>query len=74
MKHLLAAAKAEIERLRRRNEILEAKVSTMELMGALLHSQPNYQPEGAVVDVAWELGREIENIEEAEKQSTPTEP
>jgi hypothetical protein len=63
MKHILLAAKAEIEMLRRRNEVLEAKVSTMELFATVLHTMPYHpsRPEG--VDVAWELSKAVEQIE-----------
>jgi len=63
MKHLLLAAKSEIERLRRQNEILNAKVSTMELFATVLHTNPSYPPMGASVDIAWELQRAHDQLE-----------
>lgn len=72
MKHLLIDAKAEIERLRRENEILHAKVSTMEMFATVLHTNPSYPPMGACVDVAWELGKKIAVIEEADRMANRT--
>ena len=65
-KHLLLEAKAEIERLRRQNEILHAKVSTMELFATVLHTDPRYPSEAMAVDVAWELQRAADRMESEE--------
>ena len=68
MKHLLLEAKAEIDRLRRRNEILEAKVSTMELFATVLHTNPHYPSEVMSEDVAWKLHRAFTEIEQEENK------
>lgn len=63
MKHTLLAAKHEIEALRRRNEILQAKVEVMDLFACVFHTSPaTYNPPMGV-DVSWELGKEIDRIE-----------
>lgn len=54
---LLDRAAAEIRELRRRNEVLAAKVEVMDLFALVLKTTPNYPREGAGVDVAWELER-----------------
>lgn len=51
----------EIRSLRRENELLRAKVSTIEFVSLLLHTKPNYPEFGASIDKAWELERELEN-------------
>ncbi len=61
-KHLLMSASHEIQSLRRRNEVLQAKVDGFELAGALLHARPNERNEGMAIDVVWELQREIDAI------------
>lgn len=68
-KHLLLEAKAEIERLRRQNEILHAKVSTMELFATVLHTDPRYPSEAMTVDVAWELQRAADRMKSEENET-----
>lgn len=63
MKNLLRDAAREIRDLRRRNEILSAKVETMELFACVLHTQPAHRPEGATVDIAWKLESAAEELE-----------
>lgn len=60
--YLLNSAAIEIKSLRRQNEILQAKVSVMDLFAAALHAQPNYGPQGMSVDVAWQLEQRAEKI------------
>lgn len=69
MKNLLLNAKREIEGLRRDNEILRAKVETMDLFALVLRTEPKYWTQGAGHDVAWELGEEVKKIE-AKESST----
>lgn len=69
MKHLLQDAKQEIESLRRRNEILSAKVEVMDLFATVLHTTPNYGNQAMSVDVAWELGKQIAKLDEEDKLS-----
>jgi len=46
MRHILLSARREIESLRRRNEILEAKVDVMDLLGAILCAPTIWQHAG----------------------------
>jgi hypothetical protein len=67
MKHLLIDAKEEILRLRRENEVLRAKVETMEFFALVLNTKPAYQGVTMGEDVAWQLAKEITRIEEEAK-------
>ena len=60
MKNLLMSAAHEIEALRRRNEILQAKVDVVEAFSAALLGPRT--PMGASVDVAWSLRRKAEEL------------
>lgn len=60
LKHLLMDAKQEIESLRRRNEILQAKAEVVEAFSAALLG-PRAQM-GVSVDVVWSLHKEIEKL------------
>lgn len=51
MKHLLINAKAEILALRRENEILQAKVGTMELFADMLHVRGPKSVSGMAPDI-----------------------
>ena len=55
MKHVLQNAEAEIIGLRRRNEILEAKVEMIDLFELLLHTTPAAKRIGEGEDVASDL-------------------
>ena len=61
MKHLLQDAATEIESLRRRNELLEAQVSVVEVFRVALMGP--FRPMGASVDVVWQLRKKIEELE-----------
>ena len=75
MKALLSQAMHEIVVLRRRNEILEAKVGVMDLFATVLHTTPARSNAGAAEDVAWKLAQEIAKIEkEAAATPVPTKP
>jgi len=63
MKNLLINAKTEIEALRRQNEILRAKVDTMDLFALVLRTAPFSQSQGYGEDVAWLLQRQIDALE-----------
>lgn len=67
MKHILNEALHEIARLRRQNEILSAKVEVMDLFAVVLHTKPSYPNECASVDVAWQIQKEIDLINEEER-------
>jgi hypothetical protein len=60
----------EIRGLRRRNEILEAKVEVMNLFGLTLHTQPAYPTQGMGEDAAWLLQRILDDLET--KRNTPS--
>ena len=65
MKHLLQDAKHEIERLRRENEILGAKVEVVNIFAAaLLGPRPHG---GMAPDVAWALDQKIRELDAAKK-------
>ena len=71
MKQLLLEAKEEILSLHRRNELLSAKVETMELLAGFLHAQVPSRNVGMSEDVAWKLMLEIQKIENTEKEKQP---
>lgn len=64
IKELLTQAKHQIISLRRRNEILEAKVEVMNLFGTVLHTQPAYVQQGAEVDIVWRIDRLFETLKD----------
>lgn len=61
----LRQASHEIQWLRRDNEILRAKVQTMDLLGQFLRAQVRQDSESATVDSVWTIGRLIQRIEDA---------
>jgi len=63
MKDLLLRAKHEIVALRRSNELLSAQMEIVQVFAVALGIRP--QNQGACVDVAWELQREIDKLEAA---------
>lgn len=69
-KHLLLQAAAEIRQLRRVNEILQAKVDTMDLFAMVLVTQPTRQSIGMGEDIAWKLEREHENFTEKKEDAS----
>jgi hypothetical protein len=69
LKQLLIKSKSEIDDLRRRNEVLSAKVEVMDLFACVLNTMPaRGVGMGLSVDVSWELRTAIEAIEEKAKQ------
>lgn len=56
---LLTMTRNEIAQLRRENEILRAKVETMDLLCSLLGAAPLRQGGAMSPDVVWELDRRI---------------
>ncbi len=66
MKELLTHAMHEIRDLRRRNEILSAKVEMIDLFACVLHTSAATRSQGAAPDVAWALERKIEELNNAE--------
>ena len=69
---LLKEAQAEILRLRRRNEILEAKVQVMDAFMCVLHTAPYFPVQGFSLDVASQLGEKIAELERGQAE-TPAE-
>lgn len=67
IKNLLLHAQSEILTLRRHNEILQAKVDTMDLFGLVLRTQPQYQSMGMGEDIAWLIDKEVQEMERREK-------
>lgn len=57
-KFLLRDAVAEIKRLRQENEILKAKVETMELLGRMFYSTPG-DPQPMCPDLLWSIERRL---------------
>lgn len=54
-----------IRELRRQNELLSARVETMELLGRFLNAEVRRQSVGAAPDIAWTLERRIQQIEDS---------
>jgi hypothetical protein len=67
MKDLLNRARHEIISLRRDNEILAAQVGIVNVFAVALGLKPANQ--GASIDVAWELEREIDQLISKEKKN-----
>lgn len=59
---LLRDGAATIQRLRRQNEILAAKVSVMDMFATLLYTQPAGGCMGAEPDVAWAMEKRAQEI------------
>ena len=66
---IMTSAAAEIRELRRQNEILRAKVEVMDFFALVLHTQPASRSQGASIDVAWQLDKQI-----ADMQTGPVQP
>lgn len=62
---LLKNAGTEIRALRHKNEILGAKVETMDTLAAFLFAKPNLRQSGASIDVAWEIERFLADQDES---------
>lgn len=60
--HAMEHAIDEINTLRRQNEVLRAKVETMDLFGAMLFAKPVEERHGMAEDVAWKLRRALDNM------------
>lgn len=66
MKNLLLSAMHEIQDLRRRNEVLEAKAEALDIFAAALGMKRNVG--GMAPDVAWELQQKIDELHAQEKE------
>ena len=62
MRDLLEEAREEIVHLRRRNEILSAKVEMIDLFACILYTRPWIPAEGQGEDVAWKLEQKIREL------------
>lgn len=61
--HLLRQGAEEIQSLRRQNEILAAKVETVELLATFLHARlPEHRGVSMGEDVAWKMLRQADEI------------
>jgi hypothetical protein len=59
-KDLLQRAIYEIQDLRRRNEVLSAKVEMIDLFSLVLNTKPNYPSQAASEDIAWAMQRRVD--------------
>lgn len=59
---ILLRAKNEINALRNRNSILEAKVEMIDLFATVLHSKPAQRLESSGIDVAWEIDKFLREL------------
>ena len=62
-KNLMQHAREEIIRLRRENEVLRARVETMELFATVLHTKPFMPSIGETEDIAWSLAVRVSELE-----------
>jgi hypothetical protein len=72
MRTLLRKAVLEIRELRRTNEVLQAKVDTMQLMSQMLHARA---PEHGMMykeDVVWEIEKKIAFLEDCPEEPNTT--
>jgi len=74
MKELLESAKEEILNLRRQNEVLSAKVDTLEFVACLLHTRPAASDQGYGTDIVWEIDKAIRGVKEDEIEPDLKEP
>jgi hypothetical protein len=68
---ILTEATHEIHRLRRQNEILNAKVEVMELFACVLHTSPAQHGNCMAVDIAWQMEKEAERLKAEQGPEIP---
>lgn len=75
MVELLEEAEAEVRRLRRTNEVLQAKVDVLDFFACVLLTKP-YQPtQSMAVDVGWKLREAVTKLkQEAVEANFPSLP
>jgi hypothetical protein len=66
LQELLTNAMHEIHDLRRRNEVLSAKVEMIDLFACVLHTQAASHPQGFSPDVAFALQKKITELQQEE--------
>ncbi len=68
---LMENAAHEIRDLRRRNEVLAAKVEMIDLFSLVFRTRPDYPSVGAAPDVVWELEKKAAEIHEETRPRAP---
>jgi len=63
----LKEAEHEINSLRRRNEVLAAKVEVFDCMMQMLHTSPATRTQGMSPDVVYALAKQRDRLEQAQK-------
>lgn len=66
IKNIMADARVEIMALRRRNDILSAKVDTMELLASINRPMRAESTSAMSVDVVWQLDNAVTAINQRE--------
>lgn len=69
-KRALITAANEIRALRRTNELLHAKVSTMDLFALVLNTRANYPSQCDGEDVVWMLEKQLRALDGVEPEKT----
>ena len=73
MDDLLQRAAEEIRILRRQNEVLRAKVDTMDLMATFLMTRPHLPGQGMAEDVAWLLDKKAQELRDHDARAGASE-
>lgn len=66
----LKEAQREITQLRRKNEILSAKVEVMDSFMCVLHTAPAQHTQGFAPDVVFAMEKHIAKLEDAQKPTS----
>ncbi len=62
LEEILSSAAFEIRDLRRRNELLQAKVEMIDLFACILFTKPAQNSQGASPDVAWAIDKKLDEL------------
>lgn len=73
LEELLTNASNEIRSLRRRNELLSAKVEMIDLFALVFHTRPASPSAGYAPDVVFALSRKIAELQQEERNRPPAE-
>lgn len=68
---LMTNAAHEIRDLRRRNEVLAAKVEMIDLFAPVFRTRPDFPSVGMSLDVVWELDKKAAELHEASAPQAP---